>query len=485
MRAVRGSAWFVVFAALAAPASGATPQILAHGATAPVGEAVVRPAANGDLMILWSDGERVRASFRLNGGPFLAGHVVPGLHSLDVRRSGVRPLITPTGEAMVTWSGDLAGTLVAHAPRGGPFYAPQRAPAASGFGALAFSPDGHGAILVRPTRGLSVALGEPDGRWGAPQQLATERVRNSRVAVGDDGGVVVAWTASGDCGPRLPHTAVPQCQSLRVAVRPPGGSFGPNIALEATQGYVGPPQPMVDAAGRPVVIWRHLIAGVDATLLARGTFFGGFAAPATLPGTDRPTTDACPPPNALGTAPDPLVMAVRARPDGGAFALIDRDEGCGPLLSEIPLGPDGTAGTATRLTAAPLAPKLGMDLIGLGGRTPALVTRTAAGVVAVARTTPDAPFAAPIAVALPAHARRGPTTVLRDGRVVVAFSRACRPGAHVAEAVVVAPDGSASKRRRLSHCGDPSPAMIDRNGRAVFVARRSGDLVGWATAPIG
>jgi hypothetical protein len=86
--------------------------------------------------------------------------------------------------------------------------------------------------------------------------------------------------------------------------------------------------------------------------------------------------------------------------------LIDRDEGCGPLLSEVPLGPDGTAGTATRLTAAPLAPKLGMDLIGLGGHTPALVTRTAAGAVAVART---------------------------------------------------APDGSASKRRRLSHCGDPSP----------------------------
>ena len=50
---------------------------------------------------------------------------------------------------------------------------------------------------------------------------------------------------------------------------------------------------------------------------------------------------------------------------------------------------------------------------------------------------------------------------------------------------MVAPDGSASKRRRLSHCGDPSPAMIDRNGRAVFVARRNGDLVGWATAPIG
>jgi hypothetical protein len=126
-----------------------------------------------------------------------------------------------------------------------------------------------------------------------------------------------------------------------------------------------------------------------------------------------------------------------------------------------------------------------MDFLGLGGRTPALVTRTSAGAVAVARTAPEAPFAAPIAVALPTRARRGPTAVLRDGRVVVAFSRPCRPGSHVSEAVVVAPGGTASKPVRLSRCGDPSPVQVDRTGRAVFVARRGGDLVAWASAPIG
>jgi hypothetical protein len=220
-------------------------------------------------------------------------------------------------------------------------------------------------------------------------------------------------------------------------------------------------------------------------MIARGSFTGGFAAPVTLPGTDRPAPGACALPAGLTAAPDPHVVAVRPRPDGGAFVLIDRDEGCGPLISEVPLGPDGTAGAPVRLTTAPLAPKLGLDLIGLGGRTPAIVTRTAAGAVAVARTTPDAPFAAPIAVELPARARRGPTTVLRDGRVVVAFSRPCRPGAHVSQAVVVAPSGAAAKPVRLSRCGDPSPVMIDRNGRAVFVAIRRGNLVGWATAPVG
>jgi hypothetical protein len=178
-------------------------------------------------------------------------------------------------------------------------------------------------------------------------------------------------------------------------------------------------------------------------------------------------------------------VAVRPRPDDGAFVLIDRDEGCGPLISDVPLAPDGTTGPPVRLTAAPLSRKLGFDLIGLGGRTPAIVTRTAAGAVAVARTAPDAPFAAPIAVALPARARRGPTAVLPGGRVVVAFSRACRPGAHVEEAVMLAPGSSASKPARLSHCGDPSPVMVDRRGRAVFVAHRDGDLVAWSTAPLG
>jgi hypothetical protein len=277
---------------------------------------------------------------------------------------------------------------------------------------------------------------------------------------------------------------VARCEFVRAAVRPAGGVLGPPITLEASQARVGAAQAMVDAAGRPVVVWRHSFGEVNATtMIARGSFTGGFAAPVALPGTDRPAP--CPVPPGRTTAPDPHVVAVRPRPDGGAFVLIDRDEGCGPLISEVPLGPDGTAGAPVRLTTAPLAPKLGLDLIGLGGRTPAIVTRTAAGAVAVARTTPDAPFAAPIAVELPARARRGPTTVLRDGRVVVAFSRPCRPGAHVSQAVVLAPSGSAAKPVRLSHCGDPSPVMIDRNGHAVFVAIRRGNLVGWATAPVG
>jgi hypothetical protein len=487
MRAVRGSAWFAVFATLAAPAGAATPQILADEATAPVGTPVVRTAANGDLTVLWSDGRHVRASFRLNGGRFFVGHVVPGLPSLDSRFAGVRSLMTTSGDAVAVWPapGDRSRSLVAHAPRGGPFGAPQAAPAPVGFGTLAFSPDGHGAVLSGPRPGLSVALGEPDGRWGGPQRLATESVIFPRVAVGDDGGVVVAWNARGACGPAPAHTVAGFCQFLRVAMRPPGGVFAPTITLEASGAYVGPPQVLVDAAGRPVVIWRHVLADANATVLARGTFTGGFAPPATLPGTDRPTADACPPPNGLGYAPDPRVVAVRARPDGGAFVLIDRDEGCGPLLSEVPLAPDGTAEAPVRLTAAPLAPKLGIDFLGFGGRTPALVTRTAAGAVAVARTAPEAPFAAPIAVALPVRARRGPTAVLRGGRVVVAFSRPCRPGSHVSEAVVVAPGGTASKPVRLSRCGDPSPVQVDRTGRAVFVARRGGDLVAWASAPIG
>jgi hypothetical protein len=38
---------------------------------------------------------------------------------------------------------------------------------------------------------------------------------------------------------------------------------------------------------------------------------------------------------------------------------------------------------------------------------------------------------------------------------------------------------------RVGRCGDPSPATLDRTGRVVFVGHRGGDLVGWASAPVG
>ena len=50
---------------------------------------------------------------------------------------------------------------------------------------------------------------------------------------------------------------------------------------------------------------------------------------------------------------------------------------------------------------------------------------------------------------------------------------------------MVTPAAVVSKPVRLSRCGDPSPVQVDRTGRAVFVGTRDGDLVGWATAPVG
>jgi hypothetical protein len=328
--------------------------------------------------------------------------------------------------------------------------------------------------------GVSVALGEPDGRWGGPQRLTTDGA-DFRVAVGDGGGVVVAWTAHGTCGQPPPHTVAPHCEFVRVAIRPAGGGFAPAVVLDAGPYHVGSIQTLIDAAGRPVVAWRRTLGRVSGAVLARGSFTGGFAPAAALPGTDRPVGDPCPP----HTAPEPRVVAVRPRPDGGAFVLIDRDEGCGPLLNEVSVAPDGSAAPPTRLTAAPLARSHGADLLGLGGRTPAIVTRTEAGAMAMARTAPDAAFAAPVAVTLPAGARRGPTAVLPDGRVVIAFTRACRAGLHVPEAVAIATTGAASMPVRVGRCADPAPVTVDRTGRVVFVGHRGGDLVGWASAPVG
>lgn len=251
---VRGLAALAGAAALApSAAAAAKPQVLGHATAAPV----VRTAANGDLVALWPDGSRVRASFRLNGGRFFAPHAVPGLHSLDTRLGGVRPLMTTAGRAVVSWPVDRgARMLVAPAGRGGPFAAPQAAPTPRGPDDMVFSPDGHGAVLTGAGAGFSVVLGEPDGRWGAPQRLAT-RGTFPGVAVTDGGAVIVAWDDRDACSPRPPHVAAPQCEFVRVAVRPAGGVFGPPVALDAGPYHVGPPHPAIDAAGRPLVFWRR------------------------------------------------------------------------------------------------------------------------------------------------------------------------------------------------------------------------------------
>jgi hypothetical protein len=132
---------------------------------------------------------------------------------------------------------DRSRALVAAAPRGGPFSAPQTAPGPVGFrtSALAFSPDGHGAILSAVSPGYAVGLGQPEGSWGALERVTTERVSFIRVAVGDGGGVLLAWTALAPCGPPVPHTFVAQCDFLRAVVRPPGGVFGPPNVLDCGQ----------------------------------------------------------------------------------------------------------------------------------------------------------------------------------------------------------------------------------------------------------
>ena len=241
MRAVRGSAWFVVFAALAAPASGATPQILAHGATAPVGEAVVRPAANGDLMVLWSDGERVRASFRLNGGPFLAGHVVPGLHSLDVRRSGVRPLITPTGEAMVTWSGRPRG----HARRA---RAARRAVLCAAEGTRRQRLRRAGLQPGRPRRHPRSPQPAGSPLPSASPMGAGERPSSSRPSASATPGLRSATTVASSSRGRRAATAAHGCRTPPYPSASPCAS--PCARPEAASGRTSPSRPRRATSGR-------------------------------------------------------------------------------------------------------------------------------------------------------------------------------------------------------------------------------------------
>ncbi len=117
------------------------------------------------------------------------------------------------------------------------------------------------------------------------------------------------------------------------------------------------------------------------------------------------------------------------------------------------------------------------------GPRPALVTRTAAGRIAVARAARGVPFGTLATAPLPAGARLGAFSVLRDGALALVSTRPCRTRARVADVVVRSVRGAWSAPVRVNRCGDPEPVEIDATGRALFIAAGPGVLA-WSSAPV-
>jgi hypothetical protein len=114
------------------------------------------------------------------------------------------------------------------------------APAVAVGAALLFAPAAHAAPAWLPA---------------APIPGQGSHARDAQAAFGGDGSLVVAW-----------HEGDASSQTIRVAVRPPGGSFEEPVTLAGPIVGLGPPRVAVDDLGTAVVTW---IQGAGAKFAVR------------------------------------------------------------------------------------------------------------------------------------------------------------------------------------------------------------------------
>ena len=180
-------------------------QALARGHVEPVGDDFVRFGDYGDLLLAWTDGRRVRATIRPDGGRFGPPRTIPGLRDGIANHSVTEPFVGPGGRMLWGWrpgpgDGDTSGMLVATAP-GAPVQTLATGPSSVALGPLSrdagIGTDGDAALALVSAGGLDVALAGPNGRFGAPQHLAA--AGSPVVSVGRGGATVVAWTARAAC----------------------------------------------------------------------------------------------------------------------------------------------------------------------------------------------------------------------------------------------------------------------------------------------
>lgn len=210
------------------------------GPVAPWARVVVDDA--GAMSALWREDApdeaagrgRLRLALRAPGGSFAE---VPS-------PTGEEPVALVTfegssrGDALLVASPDAAGHRVWVRPAGGAFGSPLTIRGEFwGAGFAAMGDDGTAAVAWRATarggpfrRHIRVIVRPPGGDFGAPVAIAAPSpdgaVTGPLVAVGGDGGVVVAWSALRASGRGRGRSG-----TVWAAVRPPGRGFGPAAVL--------------------------------------------------------------------------------------------------------------------------------------------------------------------------------------------------------------------------------------------------------------
>jgi hypothetical protein len=110
MRTVRGLAALVGAGLSCAPVANAREvvpsgrvQQLATGTVRQVGEELLRDDGDADLLLAWTDGTRVRASVRPDGGRFSRPRTIPGLQQAIANDSLTEPFVGPDGRMLWGW----------------------------------------------------------------------------------------------------------------------------------------------------------------------------------------------------------------------------------------------------------------------------------------------------------------------------------------------------------------------------------------------
>jgi hypothetical protein len=204
----------------------------------------------------------------------------------------------PTGEAFVTWAGDVDKPLpvsVATRPAGGTFGSPQRVGGSSVYATVTLGPAGHAVLAWRappPRHELMAAARPPAGPFGPPVSVEaldssdTEHPGNVAIALDAPGTAIYAWrvTLIHDNGSRLEDR-------IRVLRRRPDGSFSAVQEIGSWRG-IGDPALVVDRAGTAVLAWQAVDHGEDPrasrvtySTAPRGADFG---APRVLSGPAGP-----------------------------------------------------------------------------------------------------------------------------------------------------------------------------------------------------
>ena len=79
--------------------------------------------------------------------------------------------------------------------------------------------------------------------------------------------------------------------------------------------------------------------------------------------------------------------------------------------------------------------------------------------------------------------RFGPSTLMRDGSLVVEYGRRCAGGTDSTVTVLARSRSRAQVSRRVGACGTPEPTVLDSTGALVTVTLRS-TMVGSVSCPI-